>query len=221
MAIVTHPPKQKRTREALERILRSGTQILATSGWDGFTIAAVAERADVGSSAIYRRFKDKDALLLALHRRFEDDFLASWRPAYRALGRADLELEPLVRGFIEEMAAAFQHHQKLLRVFVIRAAVDPRIADAGDRSVAAMALEFEDSLLAHRDQFTCANPELAVAVCFQSALDSFLRLVLFGRQAHPELGWDRLTDELSAMTLAYLLTERPRPSLVRLPPRPR
>jgi AcrR family transcriptional regulator len=208
VALVTHPPKQKRTREALERILRAGLQILATSGWDGFTIGAVAARAGVGSSAIYRRFKDKDALLLALHRRFEDDFLASWRPAYRALARADLELEPLVRGFIGEMAAAFEHHEKLLRVFLIRAAVDPRIADAGDRSVAAMALEFEESLLAHRDQFTCPNAELAVGVCFQSALDSFVRLVLFGRQAHPELGWDRLTDELSAMCLAYLLSER-------------
>ena len=42
-------------------------------------------------------------------------------------------------------------------------------------------LEFEEALLAHRDQFKCADPELAVAVCFQSALDSFLRLVLFGK----------------------------------------
>ena len=105
MATATHPPKQKRTRESLERILRAGTQILASAGWEGFTIGAVAERAGVGSSAIYRRFADKDALLLALHQRFEDDFLASWRPSYRALARADLDLDVLVRGFVGEMGA--------------------------------------------------------------------------------------------------------------------
>jgi AcrR family transcriptional regulator len=211
MPVVTHPPRQKRTRESLEKIMSAGLQVLASKGSDGFTVAAVAERAGVGSTAIYRRFEDKDTLLLALHQRFSDEFLSTWRPSYRALARADLDLDALVRGFVGEMAAAYRHHEKLLRVFVTLAINDPRIADAGDRAVAAMALEFEEALLAHRDQFRCAKPELAVAMCFQTAQDSFLRLVLYGRQAHDELGWEPLADELSAMMLAYLLASPARP----------
>jgi AcrR family transcriptional regulator len=207
MTVATHPPRQQRTRESFEKIMKAGHQVLSAKGSEGFTVGAVAKRAGVGSTAIYRRFEDKDALLLALHQRFEDDFLSTWRPSYRALARADVELDELVRGFIGEMAVTYKHHEKLLRVFATMAINDPRIADAGNRSVAAMALEFEEALLAHRDQFRCADPELAVAICFQSAQDSFLRLVLFGRQAHAELGWERLADELSAMMLAYLLAE--------------
>jgi AcrR family transcriptional regulator len=209
MTIGTYPARQRRTRESLERIIRAGLQVLAAHGWDGFTIAAVARRAGVSPTAIYRRFEDKEALLLALHQRFEDEFLASWRPAYRTLERANVDLETLVHGFISELANTFRHHQKLLRVFVVRAATDPRVNDAGDRSVAAMALVFEEALLTHQDRFNCSDPHVAVAMCFQSTLDSFLRLVLYGRQAHPELGWERLADELSAMTLAYLTAGRP------------
>jgi len=40
--------------------------------------------------------------------------------------------------------------------------------------------------------------------------------LLYGGQAHPELGWDDLTDELSRMTLAYLRAgeefQKPRPA---------
>ena len=205
MPVVTHPPRQKRTRESLEKIMSAGLQVLASKGSEGFTVAAVAKRAGVGSTAIYRRFEDKDTLLLALLQRFSDEFLSTWRPSYRALARADLDLDALVRGFVGELAATYRRHEKLLRVFVTLAINDPRIADAGDRAVAAMALEFEEALLAHRDQFRCAKPELAVAMCFQTAQDSFLRLVLYGRQAHDELGWEPLADELSAMMLAYLL----------------
>jgi len=207
MPVVTNPPRQQRTRESLEKIMTAGLHVLATKGPEGFTVAAVAKRAGVGSTAIYRRFEDKDTLLLALHQRFSDEFLSTWRPSYRSLARSDLDLDALVRGFVGEMAAAYRHHEKLLRVAATLAIDDSRMADAGNRTVAAMSLEFEEALLAHRDQFRCADPEIAVAVCFQTAQDSFLRLVLYGRQAHEELGWDRLADELSAMMLAYLLAE--------------
>jgi hypothetical protein len=94
-----------------------------------------------------------------------------------------------------------------MRFFVLHSRVDPRLAASGDREVRALALEFEDALLAHRDQFRCADPQLAVAVCFQSVLDSFLALLLGTGRAHAELGWETLTEQLSAMTLAYLRAE--------------
>ena len=49
------PPKQRRSREAWNRVLDAGVAILEDGGYDAFTIAAVCERARVAPPAIYAR----------------------------------------------------------------------------------------------------------------------------------------------------------------------
>jgi AcrR family transcriptional regulator len=210
MATVTHPPQQQRSRESLEKLMVAGLEVLEEDGWDGFTIAAVAKRAGVGGASVYRRFEDKEALLLALHERFGQELSSQSLPAFRSLARADLDLETLVRRLLEETANIYLRREGLMRFFVLHSRVDPRLAASGDREIRALSLEFEDALLAHRDQFGCADPELAVAVSFQSVLDSFLGLVLQSGRAHSELDWEVMTEQLSAMTLAYLRADPPK-----------
>jgi AcrR family transcriptional regulator len=204
MSLVTHPPQQQRSRESLEKLMVAGLEVLETEGWDGFTIAAVAKRAGVGGASVYRRFEDKEALLLALHARFGQDLMDKSLPAYRALARSDLDLEPLVYGLVGELATTFRRHEGLMQFFIVHSRVDPRLAAAGDREIRATAFEFEQALLAHRDQFRCANPKLAVAACFQSVLDSFISLSQGTGRHVDELDWDVMVDQLSAMTVAYL-----------------
>src|SRR3954468_9843732 len=61
------PPKQRRSREAWNRVLDAGVAILEDGGYDAFTIAAVCERARVAPPAIYARTASKDALFLAVY----------------------------------------------------------------------------------------------------------------------------------------------------------
>src|SRR4051812_9689247 len=107
MHFATHPPRQKRTRDSLDRLMAAGLEVLAEDGWDAFTIAAVAKRAGVGTASIYRRFEDKDAFKLALHRSFSDQLSADWLPAFRSVARADLDLETLVPTLIDALAKSF------------------------------------------------------------------------------------------------------------------
>ncbi|MEU1970362.1 TetR/AcrR family transcriptional regulator [Microbacterium sp. NPDC019599] len=58
-------PKRRRGRELEEAILAAGWAQLIDGGYYGFTIDAVAERAETSRSVIYRRFDDRDALLEA------------------------------------------------------------------------------------------------------------------------------------------------------------
>jgi AcrR family transcriptional regulator len=204
MHFASHPPQQKRTRDSLERLMTAGLEVLAEDGWEAFTIAAVAKRADVGTASIYRRFEDKDTFKLALHRSFSDQLSARWLPAFRSVARADLDLEMLVRKLVGALAESFRDNERVMRAIVLGAIADPRLQVVGNREVRAVALEFEDALLAHSDQFGAVDAKRAVAVCFQTVFDSFTQLLLYGGQAHPELGWDELPDELSRMTLAYL-----------------
>ena len=63
----------RRRGAALEgAILDAGWEQLMEGGYPGFTFEAVAERAKTGKTALYRRWPDKEALLLAViaHRGF-------------------------------------------------------------------------------------------------------------------------------------------------------
>src|SRR3954452_24454317 len=140
MSLVTHPPQQQRSRDSLERLMVAGLQVLETEGWDGFTIAAVARKAGIGGSSVYRRFEDKEALMLALHQRFGQEINSLFLPAFRRLAREDLDLEPLVRRLLKETAKIYQYREGLMRFFVLHSRVDPRLAASGDREVRALAL---------------------------------------------------------------------------------
>jgi AcrR family transcriptional regulator len=56
---------RRRGKELEEAILAAGWDQLRAGGYHGFTIDAVAERAETSRSVIYRRFDDRDALLEA------------------------------------------------------------------------------------------------------------------------------------------------------------
>jgi len=59
-------PQQERSRAALAKIVQAAEKILRKDGIDGFSMAAVAESADLPVGNIYRRFKGKDELLQAI-----------------------------------------------------------------------------------------------------------------------------------------------------------
>ena len=63
----------RRRGEALEdAVLEAGWHHLVSEGYQGFTFEAIAERAKTGKAVLYRRWPDKEALLLAVlaHRGF-------------------------------------------------------------------------------------------------------------------------------------------------------
>ncbi len=59
-------PQQERSRAALAKIVQAAEKILRKDGIDGFSMAAVAEAADLPVGNIYRRFEGKDELLQAI-----------------------------------------------------------------------------------------------------------------------------------------------------------
>ncbi|SKG75661.1 TetR family transcriptional regulator [Mycobacteroides abscessus subsp. bolletii] len=62
-----------------ERLFLAGTRLLEEGGPEALTVAAVAEMAGVSVGSVYRRFGDKERLLLAIQARFTDEFLAEFK----------------------------------------------------------------------------------------------------------------------------------------------
>src|SRR5579863_7788210 len=57
------PVHQARSRDSLNRLLGAAVDVLDEHGLKGATIPRIAARANVSPGTVYRRFRDKDALL--------------------------------------------------------------------------------------------------------------------------------------------------------------
>jgi AcrR family transcriptional regulator len=59
-------PQQARSRESLRKLLKAAAEVLGQHGVDGATIPRIATHAGMTPGAVYRRFRDKEALLEAV-----------------------------------------------------------------------------------------------------------------------------------------------------------
>jgi AcrR family transcriptional regulator len=73
----SHPvPRQQRAKKTVGKLLKACAELLAERGYDGLNTNAVAERAQVNISTLYRYFPNKESLLEALLQRFNEQQMA-------------------------------------------------------------------------------------------------------------------------------------------------
>ena|SRR5487761_486002 len=135
-----------------DRILSAAKAVLESAGFEGLTIRRVAQRADLSPMALYRHFKDKDALLNALM----EDGITAWETIVRgiraedpvqwlqALGEAYLEFAltqphrfdaafflpaPAARRFPDDFAAGRSPAIAMAMARIDQAKADGRIGD--------------------------------------------------------------------------------------------
>jgi AcrR family transcriptional regulator len=200
-------PRQRRSRDSLERVLSAGIDVLAREGWEGFTIAAVAKAAGVSVGMIYGRFENKDALFEAIHDRFMAQVETLHVEGFEDAAWDELPTDQVIRKAVDVVAASFALNAAMLRVAMLRAAVDDRIRRRGHSAIADLSRRFETSLLDRRGDFSHPEPRLAVEVCFRMVFATLSRRTMFGPtfESSVELAWDRLVHELGSACVALLL----------------
>ena len=118
------PAVQRRSQVTASRVLDAALEILAESGAQGLTIAAVSERSGVSNGAIYHRFADRRQLLVEAHARFLNRLSESSEyrsaPWYPATDR-----QVFVSGFVAMFLSAVADNRALLFVFVSLGRADP------------------------------------------------------------------------------------------------
>lgn len=200
------PPQQRRSRESLERVLTAGEHVLADKGYEGFTIGEVSRRAKVSVGSVYGRFDNKEALIHAIHARMMERLTSPEEDVAGASGDPGADLATVVARGVHMLAGRMGRERKLLRAFMVRAAVDPSIAAPGSESSRATARAFTTAVLAHRGEVGHDDPELAADIAFRVVYDVLARQVMHGPTFESErmVAWDDLVDELIAVLLAYL-----------------
>jgi AcrR family transcriptional regulator len=198
---------QERSRRSQQDILQAGYALLEEGGVDALTVAAVAERAGMAVGSIYRRFGDKEGLLLAIQHAFTENLQAEITERM-SVERLRILRDPAVA--IAEAVGAisdgFQAHESLLRVFLLLGTRHEAVRKEGARVSTEGNRRFAEALghvpIAHQDR--------------AGALDFAFRLIyatVAHRVTHGEflesgrpLPWDELRSHLQTAVISYLLS---------------
>ena len=113
---LVHTPKQMRSQNTQERVLRALEEMLSERFFEQITIRDLAARTGVASATIYRRFKDKEALLPVLYERF-DHMKSEWAKGFWDDFDLDTEsrLKPRIRHFVGKHLIFYKTHAPILR----------------------------------------------------------------------------------------------------------
>ncbi len=158
------PVHQARSRESLARLLEAALEVLDKHGIEGATIPRIAARAGLSPGAVYRRFRDKDALLREVCFRMLEDNYRRTSEALAAEHWKDQSLAEILRSVIDLTLKAQRKHRGRLRalLFFMLQHPDPvfvrkstELQTRAFQNVAAM-------LLTRRDEIGHPDPEAAV-----------------------------------------------------------
>lgn len=204
------PPMQERSRESLRRMLDAAEVVLAKHGLEGTTLPRIAKRAGVSPANVYRRFRDKDALMAAVFERIRK------RSAAETTAQFDLEkvrhigLAQFSRNVIEAMIQNFRADAGLSRAAV---EYSEEHWDEGfvRKTRASEVQSFETmvkTLMIWREQIKHPDPERAIRFGFIMVGVVLREMVLFNRmrifQEILPLDDRILREELPRMFLGYL-----------------
>jgi len=113
---LVHTPKQTRSQNTQEKVLRALEEMLSERFFEQITIRDLAARTGVASGTIYRRFKDKEALLPVLYERF-DVMKSAWAKGFWDDFDLDTEqrVKPRIRHLVGKHLAFYKAHAPILR----------------------------------------------------------------------------------------------------------
>src|SRR3954454_8345808 len=213
------PPQQSRSRASLDRVLQAGQELLIEKGFDGFTVQEVSKRAKVSIGSIYARAPSKEALVFAVY----DYAVAELRDERQAFDDPTrwegLSFDALVRAAVRECAETMFRHEDVLRIIMTRAAIDQGVRERGAHQIYDVARQWEEVVLARRDEIVHPDPELAVEIAFRMFYATLVRRISFGSDFGAYMtidGDETLIEEMGAAVTAYLTA----PSAVAAKPKP-
>jgi AcrR family transcriptional regulator len=200
--LAIRPPRQERSRRAWARVLDAGVTLLEDCGYEGFTIAAVCERAQVPPRAVYDRAPSKDALFLAVY----EHGMARIRADHAVFEDPDrwrgLPAAALIEAAVREVAAIFGRHERLLRAVVLISGVHPEVNRRGSAHSRELGERFTNLLRPLGGQFAHPRDDVdaALRACFSTVFSALVIRVAYG----PGFAADPVDDDAYAGHLAWM-----------------
>jgi AcrR family transcriptional regulator len=199
-------PRQKRSRESLERLLDAAEERLAAVGIEAFTIADVVGAADLSVGAFYARFPDKTALLHAVQDRFHERMEPPIHAEMRRRGAEAQSLSEAADLLIDILAEHFADTRELSRAFMMSSVFDPVMRARGERVNRERREVFAAELLNHRDEIGHDDAKMAIDVGYSMYTAVVRGTLVFGTQheLHEDLSDETVVREVKRAITLYL-----------------
>lgn len=201
-------PVQGRSKASYERMLAAAEALMASSGSDDFTLQDVSKKGKVSIGSIYNRFESKEALLHAVQLRVLERVDRQMGAMLEEARNGADTLEKLVVALTRAVGQTLRDNAEILRPLMLRATSDPLVAATGKASFAATANAVKGALLLYSAQIRQPDPLRAVDSAFHILYATIARYLGFGAAtaSNQEGDWNVLTQDLSRMIAAFLLT---------------
>jgi AcrR family transcriptional regulator len=124
-------PKQARSREAWERVLEVGRQLIEEGGVAALTITEVCRRSGINPPSLYARVDGKAGLFAAVYDRWMAEIEATEARYFEHLPRPDATVQEQASDAASAIAAVFATHARFLRPVISQAETDPQLLARG------------------------------------------------------------------------------------------
>lgn len=197
-------PQQERSRAALAKIVQAAEKILRKDGIDGFSMAAVAEAADLPVGNIYRRFKGKDELLQAI--KHDVTSRIEMAVAARLSQQQFSDIPTLVRALVGAARRTFASDETLYRIVFDSRTQNPVLNQIGLSGRHRIFAAYREALLPFLDGVPKSRAELLVRVSFHLLAAAIVGKARADDGALADLSWNVLESETGTAAIAYLET---------------
>ena len=218
MAALTYK-ERSRLRDAL--ILDAALGIIEEHGRNGLQVVDVCRRAGCSNGAFYYRYRNREALLRALHAREVERVMHDAAAMFRSLNVRSGDLPSLMRAVVGQCAKWLERYHVLMSTFMQWGADDAEMGNANEAVIGAIKDSFVATLLARRAEFLHPRPARAAESCFYvvfGAMSEVRGLRPGGAGKHRvRVSWDDLLADLPNMCLAILVAQGRTPQLARQP----
>jgi len=213
-----HAPRQRRSREAMARLVEAAQRLLAERGAGEVRVVDLCRAAGVTVGGFYARFPDKEALLEHLEERARDEMTRFVHDLAESAEIVEPGQEELVGTLLRGLAEIYERNAGIVRRIVERAqrdaALRQRLADLNrgnmDRAMRALAA------LGPIDH---PRPEVALEFALLAQRSVLREAILFPDAwgARHVVGRELLLEEIQRMLVRYLGLGRAGPAAERGP----
>jgi AcrR family transcriptional regulator len=204
---VATEPLQRRSRETHEKLLKVAEQLILVNGAD-FTLADLAQQSGVSIGGVYRRFPDKEALIVALqklvYRRMDDEFGAVEKAALQRSGDFRQQLDVVVLGW----ATLLKNYSPYLKAFIEASLTFSESAREGFKAYLSNRNLSKSILLTNRAAIAHPDPEHAIEFCYNCVFEIVASHLGFARRNLPDHSkWPALIADLQRLCQRFLLDD--------------
>ncbi len=194
-------PAQDRSRQALERLLSAGEELLATNKFEEAGVTEIAKLAGSSVGTFYRLLNDKDTLSLLLLQRF----MQKMADSASMLGQAGKQCETIKESvllIVDTYLDVYTGRRGVLRAVILRASRSSSFRDRVHQLNTHISESACECLSPFMDQVLHSHPRQAVASGVHMMLGALNQHTVTG--ALDGLPTGTLREEIARLLLGYL-----------------